>query len=345
MPNAPHSLKTFNTLGLDISADHIIEAETAAELKQAWDLSQTTSQPFLLLGGGSNVLFLNDFHGIVAVNRIKGISVTESAGHYDIHVGAGENWHQLVVFCLENHLYGLENLALIPGVAGSAPVQNIGAYGIELKDICHSVDVLNLVTGEVFTLENSQCRFGYRDSIFKHELREGHAVTAITLRLSKHWQPRLSYGDLMQLDVTTVTAQQVFDTVCEMRRSKLPDPAVQGNVGSFFKNPVISSEQRDTLLAEYPGLPQYPQPEGKVKLAAGWLIDQCQLKGYELGGAAVHRQQALVLVNYDQATPQDITDLAKYVRERVGHKFGIWLEPEVRFIGSEGECDAVGALS
>lgn len=345
MPNATHSLKSFNTLGLDISADEIIEAESAIALKRAWDLSQVQDKPFLLLGGGSNVLFLNDFHGIVAINRIKGIQVTESDGYYDLYVGGGENWHQLVVYCLENNIRGLENLALIPGVAGSAPVQNIGAYGIELKDVCYSVDVLNLATGEQLRLNNEQCRFGYRDSIFKHELRQGYAVIAITLRLSKQWQPRLGYGDLSRLDEKSVTARQVFEIVCEMRRSKLPDPEIQGNVGSFFKNPVISLEQRDALLADYPGLPQYPQPEGKVKLAAGWLIDQCQLKGYELGGAAVHRQQALVLINHHQATPQDIAGLAKYVRQSVGDKFGIWLEPEVRFIGAEGECDAVGAIS
>lgn len=345
MPNATHSLKSFNTLGLDIGADEIIEAESAAALKRAWDLSQAQDKPFLLLGGGSNVLFLNDFQGIVAINRIKGIQVTESDDYYDIYVGGGENWHQLVVYCLENNIRGLENLALIPGVAGSAPVQNIGAYGIELKDVCHSVDVLNLATGEQSRLDNEQCRFGYRDSIFKHELRQGYAVIALTLRLSKQWQPRLGYGDLSRLDETSATARQVFETVCEMRRSKLPDPEVQGNVGSFFKNPVISLEQRDALLANYPGLPQYPQPDGKVKLAAGWLIDQCQLKGYELGGAAVHRQQALVLINHHQATPQDIVGLAKYVRQSVGDKFGIWLEPEVRFIGAEGECDAVGAIS
>lgn len=345
MSNPTHSLKPFNTLGLDIHADEIIRAESSADLRKAWDYSRSVNKPFLLLGGGSNVLFLRDFRGVVAVNEIKGISLSEDEDSYLLHVGAGENWHQLVSWCLQHNIAGTENLALIPGVAGSAPIQNIGAYGVEFKDICDYVDVTELTTGREFRLEKAQCRFGYRDSIFKHELCQGYAVTAIGLRLSKQWKPVLTYGDLTRMDAATVTPRQVFDTVCEMRKSKLPDPKVQGNVGSFFKNPLITEELSHRLLATYPGLPRYPQADGTVKVAAGWLIDQCQLKGYKLGGAAVHSLQALVLINDNQATPQDIVGLAKHVRQCVGDKFNIWLEPEVRFIDSLGECDAVGVIS
>ena len=345
MSNPTHSLKPFNTLGLDIHADEIIRAKSAADLRKAWDTSRSADKPFLLLGGGSNVLFLRDFRGIVAINEIKGISLSEDDESYFLHVGAGENWHQLVKWCLQHNIAGTENLALIPGVAGSAPIQNIGAYGVEFKDICDYVDVTELATGREFRLEKTQCRFGYRDSIFKHEFCQGYAVTAIGLRLSKQWKPVLTYGELTRMDTATVTPKQVFDAVCDMRKSKLPDPEIQGNVGSFFKNPLITGKLCEQLLATYPGLPQYPQADGTVKVAAGWLIDQCRLKGYKLGGAAVHSLQALVLINDNQATPQDIIGLAKHVRQCVGDKFNIWLEPEVRFIDALGECDAVGAIS
>ncbi len=345
MLSATHSLKPFNSLGLEISADRIILAETAEELLDAWQQSQAAGKPFLLLGGGSNVLFLDDFKGIVAVNRIKGMTVAEGKEGYDLHVGAGENWHDLVKFSLQKKIPGLENLALIPGVAGSAPIQNIGAYGVEFKDVCQYVDVLNLETGEKCRLTSDECLFGYRDSIFKHQYREGYAVIAVGLHLSKQWQPVLTYGDLIRLDADKTTPEEVFDAVCTMRKSKLPDPAVQGNVGSFFKNPLITAVQGHRLLEKYPSLPHYPQPDGSIKLAAGWLIDQCQLKGYELGGAAVHRMQALVLINNNKALPQDIVRLAAYVRQSVADKFDVWLEPEVRFIGASGECDAVGAIS
>ncbi|GAA0489144.1 MULTISPECIES: UDP-N-acetylmuramate dehydrogenase [Tatumella] len=340
-----HSLKPFNTLGLEINADVILPVTTGEELRKARAYSRLASKPFLLLGGGSNVLFLNDFNGVVALNQIKGISVSEHDDYYDLHVGAGENWHNLVRYCLQQNIAGLENLALIPGVAGSAPIQNIGAYGLEFKDVCHYVDVISLTSDEQIRLTSQECQFGYRDSIFKHQYREDYAIIAVGLRLSKQWQPRLTYGELTRLDAGQVTPTEVFDAVCRMRSSKLPDPAIQGNVGSFFKNPLVTAGLSRKLLADYPSLPHYPQPDGKVKLAAGWLIDQCGLKGYQMGGAAVHRLQALVLINNDHALPQDIVKLAKYVRQTVGDKFNVWLEPEVRFIDSQGECDAVGAIS
>lgn len=269
----------------------------------------------------------------------------ERADSWHLHVGAGENWHHLVQFTLEKGMPGLENLALIPGCAGSSPIQNIGAYGIELKHVCEYVDCIELATGTAKRLTAEQCRFGYRDSIFKHEYQDRYVIVAVGLRLSKDWQPVLTYGDLTRLDPATVTARDVFDSVCHMRMTKLPDPKVNGNAGSFFKNPVISSENAKVFLEGWPAAPHYPQADGSVKLAAGWLIDQCQLKGTSVGGAAVHQQQALVLINQRDATSDDVVQLAHYVRQRVGEKFNVWLEPEVRFIGCTGEVNAVEAIA
>ena len=299
----------------------------------------------MVLGGGSNVLFLEDFHGTIIINAIKGITIEEHAEAWQLHIGAGENWHELVEHTLKKGITGLENLALIPGMAGSAPIQNIGAYGVEFKDICHYVDALHLPTRKIVRLARGECAFGYRDSIFKHAMKNDYVIVAVGLRLTKQWQPVLSYGDLARLNPATAGAWDVFNAVCQMRQSKLPDPNVTGNVGSFFKNPLITASEAATLCAQWPTMPLYPQPDGEVKLAAGWLIDQCQLKGYRVGGAAVHRQQALVLINEDRATPQDIVQLAREVRSHVGKKFNVWLEPEVRFIGAHGERNAVEVIS
>ncbi|QGU89324.1 UDP-N-acetylmuramate dehydrogenase [Erwinia sorbitola] len=345
MSRQQHSLKSWNTFGLEAYANHISVAESIEELCQCWQESTQQKEPVLLLGEGSNVLFLGDFAGRVIINRIKGISVEETENAWCLHVGAGENWHQLVETTLQQNLAGLENLALIPGCTGSAPIQNIGAYGVELEQVCEYVDIVCLSNGTVQRLNAAECQFGYRDSIFKHRYREGYAIVAVGLRLVKAWKPVLSYGDLRNLDPRTVTPKQVYDAVCHMRLSKLPDPKVTGNAGSFFKNPLVSAELAEQLRTEYPGIPQYPQDGGSVKLAAGWLIDQCTLKGFRLGGAAVHQQQALVLINAQDASGQDIVDLAHTVRQRVAEKFNVWLEPEVRFIAAQGETDAVEVIT
>ena len=340
-----HSLKPWNTFGINRNAHNIVCADSAQQLLNTWQSATQNHEPVLILGEGSNVLFLDDFSGTVIVNRIMGIEVTESDDAWHLHVGAGENWHKLVQFSLDNNMPGLENLALIPGCAGSSPIQNIGAYGIELKNVCEYVDCVELATGKATRLTAEACRFGYRDSIFKHEYQDRYVIVAIGLCLAKRWTPILSYGDLIRLDPATVTARDVFDIVCHMRMSKLPDPKVNGNAGSFFKNPVITHQKSVTVLAEWPNAPHYPQADGSVKLAAGWLIDQCQLKGTVVGGAAVHRQQALVLINESNATSDDVVKLAHLVRQRVGEKFDIWLEPEVRFIGSDGEVNAVEVIA
>jgi len=340
-----HSLKPWNTFGIESHAVRIICAETAPQLLDAWQQATSEKQPALILGEGSNVLFLADYSGVVLINRIKGIEVSEQLDAWHLHVGAGENWHNLVKYTLENNMPGLENLALIPGCAGSSPIQNIGAYGVELQRVCEYVDCIELATGIAKRLSAEECRFGYRDSIFKHEYQDRFVIVAVGLKLLKQWQPVLSYGDLTRLDPQTVTPQQVFDAVCHMRMTKLPDPKVNGNAGSFFKNPVICRAAADKLLSAFPNAPHYPQADGSVKLAAGWLIDQCQLKGKSIGGAMVHRQQALVLINDNNATSTDVVALAHYVRQQVGEKFDVWLEPEVRFIGERGEVSAVEVIS
>ncbi len=339
------SLKNLNTFAIDAQASQIITATRSEHLTEAWHLAQKNHQPLLLLGEGSNVLFLENFAGIVAVNRLKGIDITQTDSEWLLHVGAGENWHQLVCHTLENNIAGLENLALIPGCVGSAPIQNIGAYGIELQSLCNYVDVLNLESGKVMRLSAIDCLFGYRESIFKHSYRDGYAIIAVGLRLQKQWQPKLTYGDLTRMDPTTVTPQQIFESVCAMRRSKLPDPAKTGNAGSFYKNPIVDAKRVNALLAEYPNMPVYPQHDGNVKLAAGWLVENAGLKGFNIGGAAVHQQQALVLINQHNATSADVLALASYVRDTVAEKFSVWLEPEVRFISAQGEVNAVEALS
>lgn len=339
------SLKSLNTFSIEAQASQIITATRSEHLSEAWQLAKQNHQPLLLLGEGSNVLFLENFAGIVAVNRIKGIEITQNDSEWLLHVGAGENWHQLVCHTLENNIGGLENLALIPGCVGSAPIQNIGAYGIELQSLCDYVDVLNLETNEVLRLPAIDCLFGYRESIFKHAYREGYAIVGVGLRLQKQWQPKLTYGDLTRLDPVTVTPRQIFDSVCNMRRSKLPDPAITGNAGSFYKNPIVEAAQVEALLKQYPAMPHYPQHDGKSKLAAGWLVENAGLKGFKIGGAAVHQQQALVLINQDNATSQDLVNLARHVRNKVAETFSVWLEPEVRFISSKGEVNAVEALS
>ncbi len=339
------SLQQLHTFHLPVSAHRVITVTTPDELLNAWTQAKQEQQAVLLLGEGSNVLFLEDFSGTVIINRIKGINVRESDTAWHLHVGAGENWHQLVCFTLDNDLAGLENLALIPGCAGSSPIQNIGAYGIELKRVCDYVDVLNLNTGEIERLSAEQCLFGYRDSIFKHKYQDGYAIVHVGLQLSKEWVPILEYGDLKKLDAATVTPKEIFDSVCAMRRSKLPDPNITGNAGSFFKNPIVSTKELQKLVEQYPDIPHYSQNNGTEKLAAGWLIDNCSLKGFTIGGAAVHKQQALVLINQGNATSKDVISVAHHVRSEVFKRFSVLLEPEVRFVGKYGEINAVEAIS
>lgn len=335
-----HSLTPFHTFHLPAKATQIIEFTTVEQLLSEWQKAFNAQLPILILGQGSNVLFLEDFDGVVLVNKLKGITHHEDEHFHYLHVQGGENWHELVKWTLAHNIAGIENLALIPGVAGSAPIQNIGAYGVEFEQVCDFVEVLNLRSGERFKLSKSECEFGYRESVFKHQYRDEFAIISVGLKLAKAWKPVLSYGSLAQLNPETVTPIQIFDEVCAVRSSKLPNPDEFGNAGSFFKNPVISNEQFAPIQAKFPAIPHYPQADGTVKLAAGWLIDQTGLKGLQIGGAAVHTQQALVLINKENAMGQDVLALAKTVRQRVREKFGVEIQPEVRFIGKNGEVDS-----
>lgn len=345
MQPAQFSLQEKHTLALPVNARSVTIADSKEQIIDAWKKANQSDNPFLLLGQGSNVLFLEDFNGYVVINAIKGIEIQELDDDWLIHANSGENWHELIRYLLDKGIAGLENLALIPGCVGSAPIQNIGAYGIELKNVCAYVDLLDLTTGKIRRLTAEECEFGYRESIFKHQYRDGYAIIAVGLLLPKQWQPILTYGDLKSLDPNNVTPKAVFDCVCHMRKSKLPDPAELGNAGSFFKNPVVDEKLAQQILETNPNAPMYKQDDGTVKLAAGWLIDQCELKGYLIGGAAVHHKQALVIVNLGNATSQDIADLAGYVRCQVAKRFNVSLEPEVRFIAGYGEIDAVEFLS
>lgn len=337
------SLKSLNTFGLSVSAERIVYASNTDTLIESWRAHQ--EKPWLLMGGGSNMLFLDDFEGTVVVNQLKGISIEQTSEEWLIHCAAGENWHDFVKFTVKEGMAGLENLALIPGTVGSAPIQNIGAYGVELKDVCAYVDILDLNQNQMLRVTNKECLFGYRESIFKHQYRHGYVITAVGFRLAKEWQPNLSYGPLKVAEASLTTPQSIFDKVCEIRRSKLPDPAQIGNAGSFFKNPIIPTRDAEAIKRHYPNAPFYPQCDNLVKIAAGWLIDQAGLKGYVANHAGVHPQQALVLINLGGAQPKDLVNMAKHVRETVYNKFAIWLEPEVRFIGPKGEVNAVEALS
>ena len=343
-PISPFPLKSFNTFGLDAQAKMGFVLNNEAELDalrgSAW---WSDSQPRLLIGEGSNILFTADFDGLVIVNRLKGISVQETADAWLLHVAAGENWPALIQWTLQHQMPGMENLALIPGTVGAAPVQNIGAYGVEFCQFCEYVDTWHFADGHRQRYSAAACQFGYRDSLFKHELHDQVIITAVGLRIPKQWQPVVEYGPLKALGANA-TAEQIFMTVCELRQSKLPDPSLLGNAGSFFKNPVVSATQAAALKQQHPAIPCFAAGEGQNKLAAGWLIDKAGLKGFSLGNAGVHRDQALVLVNLGNASAAEILQLAKHVASTVKQQFSVQLEPEVRFIGKSGEINSLQAI-
>ncbi len=293
--------------------------------------------PKFILGGGSNIVLTRDLDVVVLRIEIPGIRLLEDRSDaWIVEAGAGVAWHELVQWTIDHGYPGLENLALIPGTVGASPVQNIGAYGVELKDRLDSVEVMDLVTGRPALLPAWVCRFGYRDSVFKHSNFGGLAgksvITRVRLRCPKPWVPQLSYLDLArkveQTGITEPSARQIFDWVCEIRRAKLPDPAVIGNAGSFFKNPVVTEDQCRDIIGRDPGIVHYPMPDGSIKLAAGWLIDACGWKGKSVGGAAVYDKQALVLVNRGEARGAEVVTLARAIQESVYGRFGIRLEPE-----------------
>jgi len=332
-----YSLRAHNTFGIEANARAYLAVEHAATLAAVHADRALRAMPRLVLGGGSNILLTGDFDGLVLHMKSRGMRIAgEDAATVQVSVAAGENWHEFVRWTLRQGLGGLENLSLIPGSVGAAPIQNIGAYGAELKEVLREVESFDFETGAARALSSDECEFAYRDSVFKHALRDRAVITEVRFALPKQWRPNLSYAELAQ-EITargleSPTALEISDAVIAIRTRKLPDPARLGNAGSFFKNPVVPASTRDSLKARYPELVSYAQPDGSYKLAAGWMIDRCGWKGKSRGDAGVYEKQALVLVNRGNAKGREILGLAESIQEDVQRTFGVLLEPEPVFV-------------
>ncbi len=326
-------LSHLNTFGVTASADAFIELSKMEQLEKLPELLQDFPDA-LILGGGSNLLFIEHFNGLVIRIALSGIEYhDETDESICVTAKAGENWHQLVMKTLADGYNGLENLALIPGTVGAAPIQNIGAYGVELEQRLVSVQALSLEDGKMHTFKREDCEFGYRDSVFKRKVG-CYLIVAVTLCLDKQLNPVLNYSPLHSLfEDKTPTAIEIAEAVISTRQSKLPDPEVLGNAGSFFKNPLVTQQQFLDLQQQYSNIVGYPNTKGEVKLAAGWLIDNLGLKGYRVGDAGVHQHQALVLVNYGRASGRELFELSLYIQTQVEKHYGVHLEREVRVIG------------
>ncbi len=329
-------LKRYHTFGTDASALFFYEFTEARELPEFLNETEGWDElPLLILGEGSNLLFLNNFEGLVIHPNIPGLKVVhEDRNHVWLEAGAGVSWDELVHYCVYNEWGGVENLSLIPGKVGASAVQNIGAYGVEVCGRIESVTGFDLKTMQEYCMQASDCRYGYRDSIFKHELKGRFIVTSVTFKLDKFPEFKLKYGDLAA-EVEKLGGPSLWNirqAVISIRESKLPDPKVTGNAGSFFMNPVVSAELANQIKASFPEIPVYPEAGGQVKLAAGWLIDQCGWKGFRRGDAGVHPKQALVLVNYGNATGREIYELSEEIRQSVLDRFGVELHREVNVI-------------
>lgn len=327
------SLRDRNSFGVEQRAAHLVEFETPDDLREIF--ARGIPPRWMVLSGGNNVLFTEDYDGLLLTPVARQITILEERGEtIRVRAEAGVEWDDLVEWAVERGLWGVENLSLIPGKAGAAPVQNIGAYGCEAADTIRRVEMFCVETATMLTLDAAHCGFGYRESVFKHALKGRVVITAVELELSRLPRPRLGYGDV-EREVEArggATLRNIREAVCAIRRSKLPDPAVLGNAGSFFKNPVVEAPVAGALLAEYPDMPHYPAPEGRVKLAAGWLIDRAGLKGHREGNVGVHERQALVLVNYGGATGGEVIAFAHRVRQRVRERFGIEIDTEVNIL-------------
>jgi UDP-N-acetylmuramate dehydrogenase len=332
------SLQHLNTFRIAARARVLTHIDSLEDLHELTQHHYFTESRRLILGGGSNILFTRDFDGLMIKVNITGKSVIEESDHHVlVSAGAGENWHAFVQHCIDQDWGGLENLSLIPGTVGAAPIQNIGAYGVELQKVIEYVDGVDLTSGVHRRLNREECQFGYRESVFKHLLRENFFISSITLRLTKkdhHLDTR--YGAIQEVldrnKITQPTIRDVGDAVIAIRRSKLPDPAVIGNAGSFFKNPTVRVEVADALRKDHPSMPSYPVDSQHVKIPAGWLIEQCGWKGKRMGHVGVHEQQALVLVNFGGAKGEEIFVLATKIQESVNKTFGVFLMTEVNII-------------
>ena len=335
------ALQTLNSFGIVARAQTLVRVHDEEDVRAVLADPKLGPAPKFVLGGGSNIVITGDVKSVVLKVEVMGRRlVEETPKAWIVEAGAGENWHSFVAWTLDNGFPGLENMAMIPGTVGGTPVQNIGAYGVELQDRFESLDAIDFNTGRAFTLDAAQCGFGYRDSVFKHApaalggmgLKDKAMITRVRFRCPKPWKAVLGYADLekkvTQAGIQAPTAQQVFDWVCAIRTAKLPDPRVLGNAGSFFKNPTVSTEQCSDIIAREPNIVHYRMADGSVKLAAGWLIDACGWKGKSIGNAGVYERQALVLVNRGGATGGEVVTLAKAIQTSVYERFGIRLEPE-----------------
>ncbi|MEM9866154.1 MAG: UDP-N-acetylmuramate dehydrogenase [Bacteroidota bacterium] len=330
------SLKKYNTFGIDVSARFFVEVTSLLQLQKVLELKSYPKK--FVLSGGSNILLTKDVDALVIYINLKGKTVlNQTEAKVLLKVMAGENWHELVLWCLEKDYGGLENLSLIPGNTGTAPIQNIGAYGVELKDVFESCTAMEIASGELVVFDKEQCYFGYRDSIFKQKAKGKYVITSVNFWLTKQNHPiTTNYGaieeELRNQDIVYPTIQDVSNAVIAIRQSKLPDPAQIGNSGSFFKNPIVSKKTFEKLKKEYPDAPSYSISKEQIKVPAGWLIEKCDFKGRRIGDAGVHEKQALVLVNHGNASGVEILDLAQSIQKRVRETFKIDLQPEVNII-------------
>ena len=325
-----YSLLAHNTFGIDAKCRRFLEYSSVEEAQQMVAGLTDADQPLLILGGGSNLLLTGDYEGTVIHSAIKGIEVLDDE---KLRCGSGEVFDDVVAYAVEHGYHGAENLSIIPGEVGASAVQNIGAYGVEAKDIIYKVEAVEIATGKVVVFDNQDCQYSYRQSRFKHEWKDKYLVTHVIYRLSKHFVPDLDYGNIRTSmtakGIENPTAQQLRDVIIEIRNAKLPDPKVQGNAGSFFMNPIVEKAKYEELAAQYPGMPHYTIDAEHEKIPAGWMIDQCGWKGKSLGRAGVHDKQALVLVNRGGATGEEIVNLCETIRKDVKQKFGIDIHPEV----------------
>lgn len=333
-----YSLLFHNTFGMDVKASVFVEYASVAELKSILSDKNYMGGNWLHIGSGSNLLFKGDYAGMILHSAIRGYeTVAENEREIEIRVGAGEVWDDFVAYAVKNDWYGAENLSLIPGEVGASAVQNIGAYGIEAKDLIVKVETVEVETGRERTFTNEECRYAYRESIFKKDLKGKYIVTHVTYRLSKQPVFYLEYGNVggeLEKRESAVTLENVRKVIIAVREAKLPDPKVQGNAGSFFMNPIIPRARFEVLQQQYPDMPHYEADGGRVKIPAAWMIDRCGWKGKQIGRAGVHSKQALVLVNCGGATGDEVISLAAQIQDSVLQKFGITISPEVNFIES-----------
>ncbi|MCJ0742208.1 UDP-N-acetylmuramate dehydrogenase [Pedobacter montanisoli] len=327
------SLKPYNTFGIDVKAKYFAEIKNEQDLEELFMSREAKEEKLLILGGGSNMLFTQDFKGLVVKMAIEGISYALNGNVVELIAGAGVVWNDLVMFCVTNNFAGLENLTLIPGTVGASPIQNIGAYGVELKDAFKQCRVFEIATGRFLTFSYEDCKFGYRDSVFKNEYKGKYIVTSVTFNLSTEAHLKTHYGainaELEAQQITKPTIADVSKVVAKIRVSKLPDPTTIGNAGSFFKNPVISKTQFNQLIVNFPDVVHFDVPDDQVKIAAGWLIEQCGFKGITDGHTGTWKNQALVLVNHGNATGQEVYNFSEKIITEVYTKFGVCLEREV----------------